>query len=92
MNTRPMPPDIEFGAPPCPICEESVNYDGDSMWCDPCRAKWNREGRDGDWTTDGDIPQCESTFQWRAFPEHRCILPQGHPRVHGDADTNWPGS
>lgn len=62
---RPAPPALEYPFPPCSVCGESTNHDGDDLYCDSCGIYWPDEGGPGVWTSDGDgVPgiQCTSTI------------------------------
>lgn len=77
---QPAVPDIEFQMPACPICDASLNSDGDALVCSRCHVSWAGNGTNGEWMNP-DALQCKAT----AKPYHliesdavRCILHRGH--------------
>jgi hypothetical protein len=78
---QPAVPDVEFEMPPCPICDTSLDSDGDSLTCYPCRASWASNGTSGRWG-DPKAARCPATA--RPLPSARpdlieqCVLHKDH--------------
>lgn len=48
--------DLIFSYPTCPRCYETVDGDGDSYYCTPCKTTWDTDGTGAQFTDDyGDI-------------------------------------
>lgn len=86
---QPAVPDVEFPMPPCPMCGQDLDSDGDALVCHHCRAKWSGSGSAGAWY-DGDFLRCPATR--KAFPItdpevlEQCVLAADH-----DVDAHIPG-
>lgn len=88
---QPAVPDVEFEMPPCPICGDALDSDGDQLTCLPCQASWARNGTGGHWY-DADQVRCPATRSWDRLPDEQCILAAGHDaNVHrgGDGFGEW---
>lgn len=89
MNTkRPAPPALVFETPPCSMCGEATDGDGDSLWCAPCDASWDRNGEHGGWE-DPTATQCPAVIKC-PLGVIRCHRSTGHGRGHVSPD--WIGS
>lgn len=50
--------DLIWIYPDCPHCNESVNSDGDTWYCENCSISWGEDGRDGEFNDDyGDLSE-----------------------------------
>lgn len=75
---RPPVPEVEFEAPPCPMCGEDLDASGDGFECPGCEAHWDTTGRAGAWA-DPDAQACPATR--RSFgvdTVDRCARPVDH--------------
>jgi hypothetical protein len=84
--TRTAPPNLEFRAPECPVCDTETVHNGDGFECEGCCLNWHTDGTGG--TADEDTPQCQSeAMPWvgnadypaLAHHRYRCIRDEGHP-------------
>jgi hypothetical protein len=92
---QPAVPEISFEAPPCPICGDALDCDGDGFTCLSCNAYWSGNGTGGRWL-DQDATRCPATC--RPLPNHmpdlveQCVLELGHDAgKHRGIDglTDW---
>lgn len=75
---RPAVPEVEFTAPPCPMCGEDLETDGDVFDCERCEASWGRDGHRGTWH-DPDAPRCQATRHgFASQPPAQCVRPASH--------------
>lgn len=78
---QPAVPDVEFEMPPCPICGEGLDSDGDGLTCYLCQVSWSSNGTSGRWD-DPAAPRCKATA--RPLPNHmpelveQCVLHADH--------------
>lgn len=86
MTNRPAPPDLEFSHPPCPLCFEETEMDGDELDCFSCQAMWDWNGLHGAWMDDK-AEQCDSVS--RVFAGDRCWLDFGHEGKHRSSIFDW---
>lgn len=87
---QPALPDVEFPMPPCPICSEDLDSDGDALTCSTCEASWSTNGTKGTWDAP-DAMRCPATRY--AYPTvdpdviEQCVLAFDHdPGTHRPAD------
>lgn len=96
---QPAVPDVEFLMPPCPICEEGLDSDGDSLICHRCHATWNSDGTRGEWQ-DGSADRCKATARpyvsIATDDVEACLLHLGHDTdddpakaMHQTQWTSW---
>jgi hypothetical protein len=97
-SRQPAIPDVEFQMPPCPICGQSLDRDGDELCCHNCRATWSSNGSRGRWY-EPEAKRCLATC--RRYPTHepdlvdQCALAAHHDLkgdvTHHSADgfTSW---
>lgn len=92
---QPAIPDIEFEAPPCPMCGETLDVDGDGFGCADCEASWHTNGTDGRWT-DPNAARCPAARRWPHrggmldLPDEKCVLAAGHGTDrHLDDVSRW---
>lgn len=62
-------PMIEFPWPPCPVCGEGLDYDGDGWDCSHCQVGWDRTGVHGRWQSDK--PACGEARHVVLYPASR---------------------
>lgn len=99
---QPAVPDVAFEMPPCPICDEDLNSDGDGLVCYLCQVSWGQNGTNGRWDNPK-APRCRATA--RPLPTHlpdlieQCILHANHDlgekgdrHRSADAMTSWDDS
>lgn len=86
-------PDLNFPCPPCGICHEETDGDGDSWLCYGCRIEWVRNGTDARWfpgmPDDYDAPRVECGDKYlrrvAGFSDRlvTCRLHAGHDQGDG---------
>lgn len=100
-GTRHAPPELEFPYPPCSICGEDTNNEGDGFFCEACGVSWSNDGRNGSWD-EPETKACTSTHKpfdrddlasenekIRHFVKH-CIFDLDHDGDHDAGDyTTW---
>lgn len=93
---RPAPPPLEYDLPPCSLCGQHVECDGDYFTCPRCGCFWPETTAhvyDGKWD-DPDLKQCGAT-KVADDRTYRCSLTQDHGgELHVAVDRlfneTWP--
>lgn len=93
-SRQPAVPEVVFEMPPCPLCGDDLEGDGDGFSCQRCRASWGRDGRSGSWD-EPNAPRCPAKV--RSLPNHQpdlieqCVYADMHDPDHRTEDgiTTW---
>lgn len=84
-------PDLEFLAPPCPVCSGYTDHEDGAFYCERCELRWTRSGEHGRYIGDPPPPPEGVCGALPPRGPGYCSLPTGHDsRFHMvDAGYGW---